>query len=334
VIVCWGQDLTEHGAVPQIAVMIECPDAPAVRSLSLRLVENTVQLIRALDPTIDPTSLAVKETRHLGLPILSVSFRTVAEKSRLPAMKLLANVELSWLAADGWLTIALTREHLEGILDAQRGLVSTLAAVPDIRATAQRGTTRTVFAAIQPDLATEVFRHWLEAHRAGELSLLDPTWWEPPDAATSALRRRGFVTEEAASLGMVVVTEVDPNGPAAGRLREGDWILGVDGVLLALSTPYADFETRWAASKSKLGPMLRVQREEQALDVVIPVPTVPAGHAPRRTEPARLVSELITLGRTLQFVSFEAHAVDEMHYSARVSVRFAPDRISNAGSSP
>jgi hypothetical protein len=247
-------------------------------------------------------------------------------------MKLLANIEPSWVVSDGWLTLSLSSAHLEQILDAQRGLIPTLGAVPDVRALGRRSGERTVFAVLQPDLATEVVQRWLDAHRRGSPSLLDPTWWQldQGNRRQAELQGRGFLAVEAKELGVLVVEEIDPGGPAAPALEVGDWILGVDGVLLSLSAPAADFEARWVSSHAEPGPSLRIHRGDVARDVVVarvPRPTEPAED---RFDPVDLLRELVALGRALQFVSFEAHASDEVHYSARVSVRFAPAQLSNA----
>ena len=157
--------------------------------------------------------------------------------------------------------------------------------------------------------------------------------------------------------GTVEVARVYADTPAAGRLQVGDRIIGIDGSLLDLSRPGADFRRRLDKSTADPGPTLRVQRGTTTLDVLLPLaPSRDRKEAasPNRDRreaatpnlslrqrysfrdegeaqgpypaihPADAVRELASLGRTLQFAIFAVQASEEDLYSARLTLRFPP----------
>ncbi len=333
VIVAWGQDLREGGSTPQLAVMMECPDGRAVRDYVRRIADRIIQLVRAVDQAKVDGALTVQESRHLGIPISYVPLGTYAEKSKLPFMGLLRNIDPAWTVSNGWLTLALSRDHIERVLEAQFGLVPTLATVPDVQSLRKHQSARAALSIIQAGLATDVLDQWLAAHRAGSASLLNPVWWRsgsrsPPDRQP----RLGIGMKVVQEPGVVVVARVYPETAADGSLQPGDRILGIDGHLLSLTSPNSDLRRRWTATTAKSGPTLRVQRDGTAIDVVLPKKKEEkekeALLSTVRIEPADAVRELASLGRTIPFASFVVYVSDEMSYSAGLSLRFAPEHIS------
>jgi len=330
VIVAWGQDLRKGGSTPQVAIMIECRNGHAVRDRARHIADKMIQLVRAIDPVKADNTLTIRESRHLSVPVLHVPLKAYAEGSELRLLRLLANTEPAWTIWNGWLIFALGRDHIERILEAEFGLVPTLATVPDVRALSRRSSERSVLSVIQAGLATNVLDQWLAAHEAGSPSLLDPSWWESGSpSAPQRQPRLGIGMKIVQEPGVVSVARVYPNTAAEGRLQPGDRILGIEGHLLSLTSPNADLRKRWADSTAKPGPTLRVQRSGTAMDVVLPKKKHgPVTHV--RINPADAVRELASLGRTLSFASFAVNVTDERHYSARLSLRSTPAQISNA----
>lgn len=331
VILAWGQDLREGASAPQVAVMVECTDGRAVRDRVRQIAEKLIELAHTIDPANNSAALTIHQTRHLGASIMHIPLRAYARDSTLPFSRLLANIDPAWTVWHGWLIVALSRDHIERILDAQFGLAPTLAAAPDVRNLRKRERDRTVIAFAQAGLATDVLDRWLSAFDTGAVSLLDPAWWQwqaPP-----ARRRKlllGIGMKVAHPPGVVAVARVYPKTAATGRLQPGDQILGIDGHLLSLTSPNGDFRKRWIDSTAQPGPTLRVQRNGTAIDVVLPKKKEDAPLSSIRVNPADAVRELASVGRTLQFISFAVNASDDMHYSARLSLRFAPEHVSNA----
>ena len=324
IVLAWGQDLREGRSTPQLAAIIECANGRAVRDRAIQIAEKMIQLVQALDPPKTREALTIRETRHLGIPIMHLPLRSYAEKSKLPIIRLLANIEPAWTIWRGWLIVALSRDHIERILEAQGGLLPTLARAPDVQALRKLPYDRSMLMVVQAALATDVLEQWLAAHKNGSPSLLDPLWWRGQQRP-----QLGIGMQVAGERGVVVVARVYPNTAAAGRLKPGDRIHGIDGRLLSLTSPNADLRKRWVESTAQPGPTLRVQRHGLAIDLVLPKRMEGALLSNIRVNPADAVRELASLWRTLQFVSFAVNASDEEHFSARLSLRFAPGHVSN-----
>jgi len=328
VLMAWGSGPGNGNTAPQVALMIECADGPSVRNQAREISEKVIRLLVALEPTTAGTELEVQTSRHLGAVISHLPLEAYARESRLPFVRLLSNTDPAWTVWNGWLIVALSRDHIERILDAQFGLAPSLAAVPDVQALRTGPADRSVLSLVQADLAADALDQWLAALDAGDPSLLNPVWWgERGVRGRRPQPRLGIGMASAQEPGVVVVARVYPQTAAEGRLQPGDRILGIDGKLLSLSTPNADLRAGWAQSASSPGPTVRVERDGVAIDVVLPKKKRDAAPATLRMNPADAVRELASLSRTLQFASFAVLSSDEQHYSARLSLRFSPKRL-------
>jgi hypothetical protein len=325
VIMAWDQDLRGETSSPQLAFMVQCADARRLRDEANEIAGNALKLVKAVDIGTDDPIPSIMQTTHLGTPIEYISFRAYAEKSKSSLMRLLGAAEPAWAAVDGWFIFALSRNHIERILDARHGLTPPLSNVPDVQALRRRRVNRTALSIVQADLAADVLNGWLKSFEAGSPSLLDPSWWRKPARPVADKRQRlgiGMKTEQ--KPGVVVVARVYPGSAADGHLQPDDRIIGIDGNLLDLTSPNTDLRRRWAGSKAEPGPALRVQRGDTIFDVVLPRnEPAPRVSAPQ-LKPADAVRELASLARELQFASFASYASQPMRYSARLSLRFAP----------
>lgn len=330
VLLAWGQGPGNGNATPQIAVMIECADGRSVRNQAREISDRVIRLLEALEPTVTDKGLEIQTTRHLGAVISHVPLETYAQKSRHPFVRLLPNIEPAWTVWNGWLILALSRDHIERILDAQLGLAPSLATVPDVQALRTGPADRSVLSIVQADLAADVLDQWLAALDAGDPSLLNPAWWEERGGGRRAQPRLGIGMAVVQEPGGVVVARVYPQTAAQGRLQPGDRILGIDGKLLSLSSPNTDLRAGWAQSTADPGPTVRVERDGIAMDVVLPKKKPEAAPSTLRMNPADAVRELASLARTLQFASFAVLSSDEQHYSARLSLRFSAKRYSKS----
>ena len=328
VILVWGQDLSDDGGTPQLAVLIECKAPREVRSEARHIAGRLLRMVAEADTVTDGATPSIDLDLHLGTPILHVPLTEYAAESRFPFAPLLGEVEPAWATAGDWFILALSRDHLERILDAHNGLIPTLDTVRDVAQLVRRRQDRSALAVIQAGLASDVLAGWLKSFEAGHPSLLDPTWWGPRRAVhVDTLEQLGISPLAEQEPGVVLVEMVEDAGPVGGgRLRAKDRIIGVDGYLLDLRNPAADLRRRLAASTTHLAPTLRVLRGEMIMDVPL------AGNIGRAqlpelvVKPRDTVRELALVGRTLQVVTLETYSSDELRYLARLSLRVSEDQ--------
>lgn len=230
--------------------------------------------------------------------------------------------------------VALSRVHLERLLEAQSGLLPTLGSAADVQPLRRGAPSRSVLSIIQADLVSKTVNRWLAAHEAGAPSLLDPAWWQGRPGSRGADEHPfGLELDEDPEVpGAALVSSVAAGSAAAGKLQPGDQILGVDGTLLSLTSPADDARRRLATSAAVHGPTLRLRRGDTVVDTVLPRRRRDVLLITLRTQPAKAIGELASLGRTLRFASFAVNVSNEMRYSARLSLRFAGPRAATASS--
>lgn len=323
-LVAWGQDLSGDGGTPQLAVLVQCSQAFQLRNEVTRIAGRIIKRISSIDADAAGAALKIEHTRHLGVRVTSIPLKDFVSRSRLPMARLFASLEPSWAASGDWLILALGREHLERLLDARFGLVPTLETLDDARGLRRPHLSQTGVMLFQGGLAADVIRRWLDDDRAGNASLLSAVWWERL-VGSDFEHRLGLAIREEARRGAVVVERVTARGPADGRLQPGDRIIGIDGRLLALSSPASDLRERWASLMARSTPTLRVLRNEEALDVVLPTRASDDKLALLRLEPAAALDELVSLIHVVQSATFAVYASEEQRYSARLTLRMTPD---------
>ncbi len=328
VIVAWDQDFRLDSSTPQLAVLVECTDGNAVKAALDASFSNIVQLLSAMDPQPGATIPEIQSSTHLGVETRSLPLGRFAGHSSYELVRLLDRVEPSWAVMGDWLIVALSRDHVERIIDAYRALSPTLANNPDVAAIAQRNVRRTSLTFVQSDLAAEVVESWLDGLEAGRPSLLAPNLWDAKAAGRSAGPTRlgiGMATE--LTPGAVRVARVYPGTVAEGVLQVDDQILGIDGKLLNISDSNMDLRNRWAHPSAQADYMVfRIRRGEKLLDVQVRVRKVLAVTDRRAVVPADALAELVSLGKSLQFASVAAFESGQERYSVRVSLRFKPTK--------
>lgn len=322
-IVAWEPDLRSTTQSPQIALMLESKDARLSAEFADEAAGNAIKLLQAMDPREDAPALTLRETTHLGSRIRSIPLRPFADSSPLPIARLLGDCEPAWTSWGKWVIVALHREHIERILDAQAGLGPTLANMPDVQLLAKQRGDRAMFCVGRPGMAADVLDQWLAAHERGSVSLLDPGWWQPSGRRVGeSVGTLGIGMKANQRAGMVVVARVHPDSPAAGLLQPGDRIIGIDGTLLPMKSPNAELRRRWH-SLTQESASIRVLRGEETLDIPIKKAGAEDSWATLMMQPADAIREFAAVGHAMQFASFSVLAGDDAHYSARLSLRFA-----------
>ncbi|MBI5288641.1 MAG: hypothetical protein HY873_06680 [Chloroflexi bacterium] len=244
----------------------------------------------------------------------------------------------SFAPLDGWLVVALSEDHLRSVIESHRARRSDESGQRGLRDLLDRPSRSGDVATAQPTLAASLVTRWLADHQAGRESPFDaPSWLGP--AGRALLPRLGVAVVCDGPGGVARVTEVPAAAPAAERLAVDDWILGVDGQLLSLENSGGDLRRRLVNSHRAMGPMLRVNRGGEFLDVEIPSKPGASDDPLERMIPT--LRQLAQIGQQVEFAGFKTWDAPPDQYGAHLSVRFnapssAPARApSNVpGSSP
>ncbi len=321
-IVAWGQDLRLDKAAPQLAILLESKNVNRLRNEMTAIAGNLIEMLLRFPPATGGMDLSLQQNSHLGIPIYSVTIQ--ANTQDFPWSQWADSIEPCWAAWRGWFIFALSRDHLERILDAQFGMVPTMATWDDARSIRRQSTNRSHIALMQPRLAADVLNEWMI--KAGEPQSNAPshlfTNLLNPKPKTSSMLGIGVHTQQ--EQGVVVVARVYPDGLASGLLEPEDRIIGLDGELLDLESPNADVRRRWSYSQTKPGPTFRVIRSGAFMDIVVPKALSTASNDPLRINPGDVIRDAISLGKTIPFASFVAFVSDENHYSAKFTIRMDP----------
>lgn len=337
-IMAWEPDLRPNHSTPQAALMIQCQDTRAVSDAIDKSVANALKLVSAMTPA-GPDQLTITETNRLGVTIHSVPLSSIADEANGPIFNLLGGAEPAWAFWDQWLIVAVHREQIERIIDSHYGLIPSLTALPDVLSMYKERADRAAVSIIQPGLVADVVDEWLKSYEVGAASLLDPAVWSSATRhEQSTAGQLGIGMKANQRPGMVVVARVYPDSTAADLLEPGDHIIGIDGHLLAMSGPNVDLRRRWLASTAEPGPTLRIIRGDETKEVVVKK-TRTEGVLPQLAmKPTAALRELSEIGHTLQLTNFALNATDDRHYSAKLSLRFAPppttDNAATVGTQP
>jgi hypothetical protein len=326
VILAWDQDLSAAGAAPQLALLVETTDARGLDREFEAIIESFVGGEVRTDSTADSAAApTVTRTTHFGVSIGQASLKGFMEGFLSPVANPAGEVELSWAAHGEWFLVALRREQIERILDAQFGLVPTLANIREVKALRKRQASNASILLLQPDLASDVLQRLVLAGDAPHPTKLDPSLFAD-SALAEAVRggRLGIGMQVEQEPGTVVVARVYPDTAADGRLRPDDRIIGVDGRLLDLTSPNADLRRRWAEPPPSAGHTLRVQRDDTTIDVVLKRDEPEPQPSDMLTRSLPAIRELAAALRTIRFASLTVHPTDERHYSALLSLGPVP----------
>jgi hypothetical protein len=286
------------------------------------LIGQDAQNGSADDP--EPEHMITRGT-HFGVSIAQASLYPDIEGLPLPLSQRMDELPLSWAAHGDWFIVALSRDHIARILDAQFGLVPALSNVRDVQALRKRRGSHTSIVLLQPDLASDVLQRWVGAGPTPPSKKLDPSLFSEPSLAEAVQRQRlGIGMQVEPEPGTVVVARVYPDTAADGHLLPDDRIIGVDGRLLDLGSPNADLRRRWAEPSAAHGHTFRVQREDTTIEVFLKHDDPGAIPEDLLTRSLPAIRGLASALRTIRFASLTVHPTDERHFSALVSLRLAP----------
>lgn len=323
-VVAVERDDFETDASTQVAFLIRCTQTQTMISGVDRIVRRVLQLVARLDPVDESASLEIERESHLGVPIHFLRTRAYVEASRFSSLALFRGVDPAWAIWGDWLILASDREYVKRIVDAQFGLTPTLAVLPDVQQMNFYRAKRSTIAIVQPGLATAAMTSWLKDYDTGLPSLLDPRWWDSPDAdETFLLDELGIVLGERFEPGEVSVGQVLPDTPVAGAIEQDDRILGLDGVLLDLDFPEASLRRMFLRRASKTPAAIRLLRRDTMMDVAVTYRPNLTDRSATTPLPAEALRNLLAVLKTLDIAKFTVYTTGGRAYSAKLSLRFA-----------
>lgn len=323
VIVALDQDMRPGQTTPQAALLVRGENVREIERQVSAMVSNAAASMMRHNGARLVSAPVAENGAHLGARISWFDLSPFATRSRIPVIQLLAPLEPAWVVDDDWFILALSRDHLERILDARRGLAPKLSDLPDVDSVLFRSVDRTTLALAQPDLVAGVLEQWLAGFRNGQPSLLNPELWRANKPAERESVPLGIKLAPTATSGVAVVSAVDMPGPTSSLLQAGDRIHGLNNRLLALVDTNKDLVQRLHQLRGTPTITLRVERAGSMFDVKV------SGDMEEQTatgslSPEMALEEIASLGRSLQFASFSTFSAPEGQYSARLSLRFNP----------
>jgi len=303
-IVSAGSHVEAGVTMPQMAIMVRLTD-PAVDVDALQTRLNAARL-----PPLKPDDAVTTRSEYLGIPFTELALGGGTYTSQTGTISFLANLRPALAVVDGWLVVATHPAHLRHIIDARRGLAPVIQLQPEFRRQLWRLPQSDTFAFAQPAMAAA----WVAAWQQGDHRLAE--FLRSAASEQPGQRRLGIAVRVRNDPGVVVIEHVYPNGPAAGVLRPGDRIVGVDGTLLSLEDTNAHLRRLLEAAGDGEGPILRIQRESGFIDVRL---------KPARAEPvdvAAVFRDLLQLCRQFEFAGFTTDHQEGRIATSRVSLRF------------
>ena len=322
-ILAWGQDFSPGGFTPQIAALVETSDASVMGHAALRVSESLSRILSTLELRDVSQDLKVMQRTHLGISISSIPLQTWAEKSRFPWVKALGALEPTWAASGDWFVVTLTADHMNRILDAQIGFLSTLADATGELALRGAPAQSISTAILQGSLASETIQQWETKLRAVHAEEFVRTLWSRGRSPTSNGNRLGIELADDGAFGLVEVAAVAVGSPAHGRLEPGDLIIGVDGRLLEMVDPEVDLQRWWEDALAGSLHTLRVLRGESTVELEVTRRHDEISLADLFDQPLDVLHELAILCDAIPSAILQIHHTSDQHFSALLSLRLS-----------
>lgn len=316
VVVVWGQVATGSSRTPQLAVLVESSDAPAAADALATAVHTFLAGLSGQQGSTTQPSRVVR-TEHLGVGVRRIPLEAGATPEAIRH-----GVEPCFAPLDGWLALALSVEHIEQIIDAERGLIPRLGDVTELGDVVRREQAAVTLVLAQPALCSRLLNDWITALSSGD----EPFWRlifpEALDAIRSRQRVLGIGVQASERPGCVHVARVYPGGPADGRLLPGDEIFAVDGRVLSVSEPSAELAQTIRGVKDSTAVTLRVWRGSETLDVPI---ALHRGKGPQDgSDPIDSLERLVRIANHFSNAGFAEVLSRPDQYVARLTLGFSP----------
>ncbi len=292
-------------AGPEFAVMVRLVDAGAgVEHMRTRL---DAALVAPPPPQSD--AAATGRSEHLGVAIAEIRLNEATYSTESGTIGFPGELRPAMAVMDGWLIVASQASYLRRLIDARRGLAPAIELQPEFRRQLWRLAHSQTFAFVQPAMAAACITAWQrDDHRLANFI--------NAGASTPAGQRRlGIAVRVRNDPGVVVIEQVYPNGPAAGLLKPGDRIVGVDGTMLSLADTNAHLRRLLEASPAATGPRLRILRNAGFIEVQL-------RPQPQPVDAEAALRDFLQLCRQFEFAGLSTDESGGRLSTSRLSLRF------------
>ena len=312
---------TQPAAAPSVAVMILTSNRQAVEAAFNRFGQSLVAVlnVHAMRRGL-ATSLDIRTSTHRDVTIRSIDLGPLLASKQAPG--LLGEMEIAWAGIDAWAVIATSSNHIRSLADSLAEAVPGWGeADPTLLSAPFKQCHQYVLG--HPDQLAAALQRWLEQvqqTRTGSES-------RPSVAERTRPRRVALgaaVKPDPDRPGAVVVVRVLTGWPADGFLREGDRILAVNGRALSAETPVADLRRSVQEAADDVVIVLDVQRGEEAVDQVVPLPAAPERRAAASSlGPTEALRRIAALCKPFGAIGLYAAQQADGRARAVVALRFA-----------
>ncbi len=322
-ILAWGQDFSAGGSTPQLAALVETPDAAQMTRSATNVARSLRRILSTLELRDISQDVEVMQSTHLGIAISSIPLQPWAAKSRFTWVKALSMFELSWAASGDWFLVTLTPDHMHRILDAQIGFVGNLGDAPGTIALRDAPAQSISTAILQGSFAAETLQQWETNLRATHAEEFMRTLWQSGTSAAGNANRLGIELADTGAFGLVEVAAVAVGTPAHGRLEAGDLVIGVDGRLFEMVNPEQDLLQWWEDVSPGSAHTMRVLRGESILELEVTRRHDEMSLADLFDQPLDVVHELALLCEAIPSATLQIHHTSDQHFSAFLSLRLS-----------
>lgn len=244
----------------------------------------------------------------------------LAKRTRCPFF---ARVNICWAAADQWLLISTSREHLVRVANSLRRKELGLGGDPRLASLLPRDTATSEWTLLRGEATATMMRSWLRYLERRQPSALTPQFWA--DWARQRLARQGRLgvglRNSPDQPSSAIVVEVAPDSPAAGQLRAGDTIVAVNSRPLLTTQPAREVAERFEASRGAAGLTFTVRRGDKTLPVVVPL-APPVIADPDTFDPVSSVRALIGITEHIETVTLWSRRGPQASVNAKMLVRW------------
>ena len=258
------------GPLPRIAILIESSNATVARDTLVEalnhLFHGSARPSRGQGDDEQPT------IEYNGVQIRGIA-PGVNWLAILKAMGFAGNdqeVQICIAELDGWIAISLYPDHMRSLIDGWKQRIRTIGSSGFFDAGRASRTRAVTLGLARPADGLETLRLWFDPLAARDGPLAEFLATDSPGPAERKMLGIGMRVRQ--TPGQVVISRVYPDGIAAGVLRPGDVIIGVNDSLLALQEPNEDFKKKIRSSSSTTV-RLRVLRSNVLSDVSLDLDT-------------------------------------------------------------
>lgn len=258
----------------------------------------------------------IRRESHAGVEIETLPVG--AFLATISECEFFAALDLSWCVLDGWLVISSHPGEVRRIIDANRDDDAGSASVTPVAPAPAGAGERVTF---RPRATAALLHNWVRYLKAEHPHVLEDGWWELVKQRRSGTRvELGIGTKaDPTQPGKVHVALTLDGWPASGLVREGDYIIGVDGQLLSTTDAVSDFRRLIQLRKHLDYTVLRVERDGRLRDVRIGIPAGPGGPVADQN-PAQLLEPLAGLLERFESATYELTFEDADRFVADISL--------------